>query len=103
MCKQLFFRLKDIESEKGSIIKEIHKEKEMEAKKYKDILRKLKGVKESNPIHAWNDSQFYCNVMLYTFISNHIKFRQFKVNKNDHHPYLALFFCFIIDLRFIVS
>ena len=47
-----FFRLKDIESEKGSIIKEIHKEKEMEAKKYKDILRKLKGVKESNPIHA---------------------------------------------------
>lgn len=43
--KELNYRIKDLENEKASIIKESTKEKQDELKKYQDFLKRLKTIK----------------------------------------------------------
>lgn len=46
--KELNYRIKDLEKEKEDIMKETNKEKETEMRKYQDVLKKLRSIKETS-------------------------------------------------------
>ena len=48
--KELNYRVKDLEKEKEDLMKETTKDKELELKKYMNVLNKLKIIKENSRI-----------------------------------------------------
>lgn len=48
--KELNYKVKDLEKEKDDLMKETTKDKELELKKYMNVLNKLKIIKENSRI-----------------------------------------------------